>query len=77
MDLAAVLQTGGSIAVGTVLFWFVQQFIAGKIHSDSEVDGLRDDKKALILINSSQAEALRQANEVIRDMFVAFRGTGR
>lgn len=62
MDATAILQlltiSGAAGAFFLVLKWLAD----GKFHTHSEVQGLRDDKKALLAVNKDQAEALRASN---------------
>ena len=50
---------GAAGALLLVLKWIVD----GKLHSHSEVDGLKEDKKALLNTVNELSEAIRTSNE--------------
>lgn len=50
---------GAAGALLLVLKWIVD----GKLHSHSEVDGLKEDKKALLQTVEELSEAIRTSNE--------------
>ena len=54
---------GGAIVV---LVWVVNLLLSGKLHTDSEVDGLRRDKADLLVANKDLSEALDQNTELLR-----------
>ena len=54
---------GGAISV---LVWVVLLLTSGKLHTSSEVEGLRQDKAELLAVNAHLSEALEQSNELIR-----------
>jgi hypothetical protein len=56
-QLVTVLGAAGALLL--VLKWVVD----GKLHSSSEVDGLREDKKALLAINAALSEAIDKSND--------------
>ena len=58
--LQLLLVTGAAGAFFLVLKWLAD----GKFHTHSEVAGLREDKKTLLAINKTTAEALKQSNEL-------------
>jgi hypothetical protein len=60
----AIAQAPGGLAL-LVVFYFVRQALSGHVHFDSEVDGLKQDKRDMIDINKSQAAALEAANRII------------
>lgn len=55
-----ILVTGAAGAFFLVLKWLAE----GKFHTHSEVQGLGEDKRALLAINKDQAEALKHSNEL-------------
>lgn len=56
-----ILVTGAAGAFFLVLKWLAD----GRLHTDSEVEGLRADKEALLGVNKAQADALRRSNELL------------
>jgi hypothetical protein len=56
-----VLQ-GGAVVV---LTWVVTLLTGGKLHTSSEVDGLKKDKSDLLAINERMSEALQQSNQLL------------
>ena len=74
-DLAAVSQlllTGGA---AVALLWVITLIVSGKLHSSSEVDSLRQDKKDLLAINEKHAEAQEVANRLLERAIGARRGS--
>jgi len=59
-DPLSLVITGGAAGA---LFYVLRLLIEGKLHTNSEVDGLRADIADLKKINASQAEALKASNE--------------
>lgn len=60
MDPLTAITVGGAAGVAIlVLKWMVD----GKLHTDSEVQGLKADKADLLKINAAFAEALKLSNE--------------
>lgn len=55
------LVTGAAGAFFLVLKWVTD----GKLHTDSEVTGLRQDKADLLSLNKAQADALKRSNELL------------
>ena len=62
----SVLQfiTVGGAAVA--FFWVLRLIVEGKLHSSSEIDGLRQDKQDLLEINSKLSEALDKSNALLQ-----------
>lgn len=56
-----VLQ-GGAIVV---LIWVVTLLTGGKLHTSSEIDGLKKDKDDLLAANRRIGEALQKSNELL------------
>jgi hypothetical protein len=63
MTESSVLQLFSTVGAAAALLYIVKQFIDGKLHSSSEVDGLRDDKRRLMEMNANQSAALDAANQ--------------
>ncbi len=59
VQLVTVLGAAGALLL--VLKWIVD----GKLHSNSEVSGLREDKKELLKTNSELAEAVKKSNDLL------------
>ena len=57
-----ILQGGAVVA----LVWVVVLLTTGKLHTSSEVEGLRRDKADLLVVNSHLSGALEQSNELLR-----------
>ena len=57
-----ILQGGAAV----VLIWVVILLTTGKLHTSSEVEGLRGDKADLLKVNAHLSEALEQSNELLR-----------
>lgn len=61
-QIISLITIGGAAgAFFLVLKWVVD----GKLHSDSETAGLRQDKADLLKINADQSEALKRSNELL------------
>ena len=71
--LQLILSTGAAGA----LFYIVKLLVDGKLHTNSEVDGLKADKADLLKINAAQADALRQSNEQQLEILQILRGPSR
>ena len=69
--VSVITVTGAAGAFFLVLKWIVD----GKLHTESEVSGLRQDKADLLKINTEQAEAMRHSNEVFEQMAKTYRET--
>lgn len=65
MSEAAILQLISTGGAAVVLFWVVAQFVGGKIHSESEVEGLRKRIEALTAINDRYAIQFDKVNEIL------------
>jgi hypothetical protein len=59
--IQVITVAGAAGAFFLVLKWIVD----GKLHSDSETAGLRQDKADLLKINADQSEALKRSNELL------------
>lgn len=59
------ITVAGAAAVAVWVIWLV---VAGKLHTDSEVQGLREDKKALFEANTIKDTALLEANETLKSI---------
>jgi hypothetical protein len=62
-SLTALIIQGGAVIV---LVWVVTLLVTGRLHTDSEVDGLRRDKADLLAINDKLSDALANSNELLR-----------
>ena len=61
----SLIMVGGAAAA---FFWVLQWIVNGKLHSRSEVDGLRADKRELFTANKELIEANAEANKGIADV---------
>lgn len=50
------------------LGWVLHLAVSGKLHTSSEVDGLRQDKVDLLKINETQGKALKASNEQLAEL---------
>lgn len=66
-----VLQGGAIVA----LAWVLTLLTGGRLHTSSEVDGLRKDKADLLTVNQRLGEALDQSNRLLEKAID--RGSGR
>lgn len=57
-----LILVGGAAGAFFVVLWWL---IGGKLHTDSEVQGLKQDKADLLAINKAQAEALKDSNAAL------------
>lgn len=71
---ASIIQFVTVLGAAGALLWVLNQIIAGKLHSSSEVDGLKQDKADLLDIVQSQGEALRKTNEADKQIIRLLRG---
>ena len=62
-QISSLIVQGGAIVV---LVWVVTLLTGGKLHTDSEVEGLRKDKADLLVVNKGLSDALAQTNELLR-----------
>jgi hypothetical protein len=62
--ITAIIVTGAAGA----FFWVLRQIIDGKLHSSSEVDGLRQDKADLLRINAAISKQLADTNSQLREV---------
>jgi len=63
--LSQLILQGGAIVA---LVWVVVLLTSGKLHTSSEVDGLRKDKDELLAINKRMSDALEQSNKLLEDL---------
>jgi hypothetical protein len=64
-SLSKLFLQGGAIVA---LVWIVVLLTSGKLHTSSEVEGLRKDKSDLLTINERMSEALEQSNKLLEDL---------
>jgi hypothetical protein len=64
-SLSQLILQGGAIVA---LVWVVVLLTSGKLHTSSEVDGLRKDKDELLAINKRMSDALDQSNDLLGDL---------
>lgn len=62
-ELRGVVEAIPQISAAAVLAYVLKLFVDGKIHSNSEVAGLREDKSALLESNLHLSEALKSAHQ--------------
>jgi len=48
--------------------WIVVLLTSGKLHTSSEIDGLRKDKEDLLSVNKRMSDALDQSNKLLEDL---------
>jgi hypothetical protein len=63
-EWVSVVLTGSAAAA---LFWTIKQLISGNLHTNSEVDGLHQDKKDLLMVNRDLSEALDTSNHLLEE----------
>lgn len=61
-DPTQLILTGGAVAA---LVWIIRLIVDGKLHSNSEVEGLRKDKADLLAVNERLGEALETSNRLL------------
>lgn len=64
-SLSQLILQGGAIVV---LVWIVTLLTSGKLHTSSEIEGLRKDKENLLEVNKRVSEALEQSNKLLEDI---------
>jgi hypothetical protein len=64
--LSQLILQGGAIVA---LVWVVTLMTGGKLHTSSEIEGLRKDKEDLLAVNHRMSHALDQSNELL-DKFI-------
>lgn len=64
-SLSTLILQGGAIIV---LIWVVLLLTGGKLHTSSEIDGLRKDKETLLEINKQISKALEQSNGLLEEL---------
>lgn len=69
MDPSQLLQVGGATVGLVVAFQVLRWIVDGRLHANSEVQGLRDDKKELFLVNQRLARALDTSNAQLVDAY--------
>ena len=70
--LQLILQLGAAGA----LIWVLKLIVDGKLHSHSEVEGLRNDKTQLLEVNEVQGEALKAANSQLETVLEIYKQQG-
>ena len=63
--VSQLILQGGAIVV---LVWIVTLLTSGRLHTSSEVDGLKKDKEDLLAANKRLSEALDQSNSLLEDL---------
>jgi hypothetical protein len=63
--LSQLILQGGAIVA---LVWIVVLLTSGKLHTSSEIDGLRKDKEDLLSVNKRMSDALDQSNKLLEDL---------
>ena len=63
--LSQLILQGGAIVV---LVWVVTLLTSGKLHTSSEIEGLRKDKEDLLAVNKRISEALEQSNGLLEEL---------
>ena len=61
-QLPQLIITGGAAGA---LFYVLKLIVDGRLHSTSEVDGLRQDKKDLLAANTRLAAAIERSNNLL------------
>lgn len=52
-----------TLGAAGALFYVLKLIVDGKLHSSSEVDGIRADKKELLAVNARMADAIDKSND--------------
>lgn len=63
--ISQLLLQGGAIVA---LVWVVLLLTGGKLHTSSEIEGLRQDKEALLAVNERVSTALALSNELLKSI---------
>lgn len=63
MDPIQLITLGGAAGVSV---WVIKQIVDGKLHTHSEVEGLRADKRELFAANKLLANANAEANKLLQ-----------
>jgi len=63
--LSQLLLQGGAIVA---LVWIVLLLTGGKLHTSSEIEGLRQDKEDLLAVNERVSNALALSNELLKSI---------
>jgi len=63
--LSQLLLQGGAIVA---LVWIVLLLTGGKLHTSSEIEGLRQDKEDLLAVNERVSNALALSNELLKNI---------
>jgi len=61
--ISQLILQGGAIVV---LIWVVTLLTGGKLHTSSEIDGLKKDKDDLLAANKRIGDALQQSNDLLQ-----------
>lgn len=62
-DFGQLIITGGAAGA---LFWVLKQLVDGKLHTHSEIEGLRADKRELFRANGVLTAANAEANKLLQ-----------
>lgn len=72
-QLPQLLVTGGAAGA---LFYVLRLIVEGRLHSDSEINGLREDKKQLLAANARLATGVDHSNTLLQKVLERLGGTG-
>lgn len=70
MDPVQIVTVGGAAGA---LWWVLNLLVGGKLHTHSEVAGLRQDNTDLKKVNRTQADALKASNELLPEILKLLR----
>ena len=74
MDPISLITVGGAAGVAV---WVLKLITDGRLHSSSEVDGLRQDIVDLKKVNTTLSNALKSSNELLPEILKLLRERGR
>jgi hypothetical protein len=63
--ISQLLLQGGAIVA---LVWVVLLLTGGKLHTSSEIEGLRQDKEDLLAVNTRMSAALELSNDLLKSI---------
>ena len=72
-----VVQLITTLGAAGALVWVLKLIVDGKLHSHSEVEGLRSDKDALLEVNEVQGKALAAANDQLETILDIYKQQAR
>lgn len=73
-ETQAIFQLVTVAGAAGALFWVLRLVVDGRLHTSSEVDGLREDKSELLKVNGDLQKALTDQNEQLERLVDILRG---